>query len=242
MRELQLLPPRLLRFALLLALVSTLLSLSAVAADSLQFPDDDTGYPSAEAAFAAEFITSGLGERAYRENREYAAAIYQLPDGSWHCTPAMAGSRTGSAIPYHAVPTSAVQIVGAHTHGQPHIPEDPWQLYGVDFSQADLRNAVHNYRTTKGRIAAQLLLTSDLRILRLTLSGEADPAAAEEMETSLQAGRLRSGGIHGRSELLGQLRIPAGSRVVSGESRSSEAGRPPASTMAYLGPDRPGSN
>jgi hypothetical protein len=134
---------------------------------------------SAEAAFQAAFIDSGLGLRGYRENREYAAAIYQMPDGSWHCTSVVPGTRLESRIPYHEVPDVAVRIVGAHTHGQPRVPEDPQGLYGTDFSASDRRNAVHNYRASEGRIDTQLLLSSEFRILRLDLRGTVIPDSAQ---------------------------------------------------------------
>jgi hypothetical protein len=233
-----LLPPRLLCVALAIALVSTIISMTASAAETAP-GDEGRGYPSAEAAFAGAFIASGLAERGYRENREYAAAIYQLPDGSWHSTPALAGTRTESAIPYHAVPAAALQIVGAHTHGQPRIPEDPAHLYGVDFSQADLRNAVHNYRITRGRIAAQLLLTSELKVLRLTLSGDPELAMGETFVTSSEQARRAPGAIHGRMEVLDELAVHIDRRTVALEIGG--AGRPLAA-MGTVVTNRPGSD
>jgi hypothetical protein len=219
------LPPPLLCIALVIALFSTIISLSASAAESTPVPGSETTYSSPEAAFAAIFIASGLGELAYRENREYAAAIYQMPDGRWRSTAVVAGSRTESAIPYHAVPEGALRIVGAHTHGQPHIPEDAGHLYGVDFSQADLHNAVQNYRTTRGRIAMQLLLSSELKILRLTLTGEPDLALGVAFVRSPKEARQTPGAIHGTTDLLGQLAAPTAARTVSVTARSAIAGR-----------------
>lgn len=149
------------------------------------------GYANAEAAFADVFLTSGLGLRAYRENREYAAAIYEMPDGSWHSTVPAAGGRMTSTIAYHLVPREALQIVGAHTHGQPIVPEDQGNTYGASFSSSDLRNASHNYRISRGKIAKQFLLTSELRILRLSLSG-------------IGPGN-ESGLVSSRTEVLGEL-------------------------------------
>jgi len=232
-----LLPPRLLCIALVLALLSTIVSLSASAAEVSALPDADAeaAYDSAEAAFAAVFINSGLGERAYQENREYAAAIYQLPDGHWHCTAVVAGGQTASAIPYHAVPPQALRIVGAHTHGQPHIPDDPWHLYGVDFSQADLRNAGYNYRATHGRIAVQLLLTSELKILRLTITGEPALAPSVLLVHVPEHDRLTPGAIHGTTEQLGQLPPPAAPHARAGSNRLPASGGGPAETELVLG-------
>ncbi len=133
--------------------------------------DSKVGYPSAEAAFYAVFVESGLGMRAYEENREYAAAIFEMPDGRWHCTPVSAGDRGSSLIPYHLVPAEALRIAGAHTHGRPQLPGDATHVYGADFSAADRRNALLNYRMTRGRIDTQLLLSSELKVLRLRLDG-----------------------------------------------------------------------
>jgi len=211
-----LLPPRLLCIALVLALISTIASLSARAAEGAKAPEAGAAYATPEAAFAAVFITSGLGERAYRENREYAAAIYEMPDGSWHSTAVVAGGQTQSTIPYHAVPPEAVNIVGAHTHGQPHIPGDAWNLYGVDFSQADLRNAVRNYRTTHGLIARQFLLTSELKILSLTITGEPALTVGLALVHLTEQPRLTPEAIHGTTEVLGQLPLPAESGARGG--------------------------
>lgn len=205
---------------------------AAAAADAAAHDPEHAAYASAEVAFRALFIDSGLGERAYRENREYAAAIYQMPDGTWHGTTPVAGGRMQSAIPYHAVPEAAVSIVGAHTHGQPHIPEDPRRVYGVDFSQADLRNAVHNYRASQGRIAAQMLLTSDLRILRLTLSGSTDPSQGDTVVTSLRDARFTSGPVHGQAELLGYLVIATEPARVALENHATPRGRALVSSAA----------
>jgi len=153
-------------------------------------------YESAEAAFVGVFITSGLGLRAFFENREYAAALYQLPDGSWHATPSVPGSRLASAIPYHAVPLDAVFIAGAHTHGQPHIPEDPDHDYGREFSNIDRTTALRNFQISRGKICKQLLLTSDMRILRLRFDERALPSA-ENLPTV--------GGVHDRIDVLGRL-------------------------------------
>jgi len=134
--------------------------------------EESAGFSSAEDAFIAVFVRSGIGQRGYQENREYASALYQSPDGTWHSTAIVIGSRFESSIPYHLVPASAQRIVGAHTHGQPHVPEDALRLYGLDFSQTDRRNAVHNFAITGGRIQGQLLLSSDLKVLRLSLQSD----------------------------------------------------------------------
>ena len=73
-------------------------------------PDGADGYPSAEATFDAVFLRSGAAQRAYHENREIAAAIYQLADGSWHSTALVTGTRLRSAIPYHSVPAGALRM------------------------------------------------------------------------------------------------------------------------------------
>lgn len=138
----------------------------------------ESGYVDAEQAFDAVFIRSGLGWRGYVENREYAAAIYQMPDGRWHVTRPVAGNLTTSSIPYSKVPSEAIRVVGAHTHGQPHIAGDPSHLYGTSFSEADRRAAIHNYQVTHGRIATQLLLTSRLEILEMNLSEGYDAGSA----------------------------------------------------------------
>jgi hypothetical protein len=153
--------------------------LAACAALAAPACASDLGYADAEQAFDAVFIDSGLAERAYVENREYAAAIYQMPDGRWHATAAVAGDLTRSAIPYDAVPAQAMRVVGAHSHGRPDIPGDPSHRYGTDFSEADRHAAIHNYRATRGRIAVQLLLTSRLEILRMTLSQGYDPQSGQ---------------------------------------------------------------
>lgn len=129
-------------------------------------------YGSAEAAFRAVFLDSGLGERAYREDREYAAALYEMPDGSWRSTPVIAGERGNSLIPYHLVPAQARRIAGAHSHGSPLLPGDPDHVYGTDFSRADRRNAWLNFRASGGRIDTQLLLSSELKVLRLRLNAQ----------------------------------------------------------------------
>jgi hypothetical protein len=137
----------------------------------------DPAYADARQAFDAVFIRSGLGWRGYVENREYAAAIYLMPDGRWHATRPVRGGLTRSTIPYGEVPPDALQIVGAHTHGQPHIAGDSSHLYGTDFSEADRRAAIHNYQATRGRISSQLLLTSRLEILQMDLSRGYDPGS-----------------------------------------------------------------
>ena len=138
----------------------------------------ETGYSNAEEAFDAAFITSGIGARGYEENREYAAALYQMPDGLWHATPVVAGNVTTSSIPYHLVPPQAVRIAGAHTHGQPRLPEDPTHVYGTDFSQTDRRNAIRAYQASHGRIDSQLLLTSQLAVLRMSIGPRYDETTA----------------------------------------------------------------
>jgi hypothetical protein len=135
----------------------------------------DPGYPSAERAFEAAFIGSGLGLRGYFENREYASAIYRMPDGRWRFVAPVAGGSMTSSIPYGSVPAAAVSIVGAHTHGQPRIPGDRDGLYGTDFSVLDRRAALTNFTNSRGRIAAQLLLTSCFTILRLGFEQRYDP-------------------------------------------------------------------
>ncbi len=202
------LPPRLLCIALVIALVGTIISMSAAAADATPPGAAEGAYDSPEAAFTAVFLTSGLAERGYQENREYAAAIYQLPDGRWYSTTAAPGSRTECAIPYHAVPPAAIRIVGAHTHGQAKIPEDSGHLYGLDFSQVDLRNAVRNYRVTHGRIAVQLLFTSELKILRLTISGQPESILGLVATAPTPEFRRVPGAVQGTTELLGQFPVP----------------------------------
>jgi len=149
-------------------------------------PQASGPYATAESAFVAVFIESGLGRRAYRENLEYAAALYQLADGSWRSTRVRVGTCDGSLIPYSWVPAAAVRIVGAHTHGQPRLAEDPDRVYGTDFSAADRRNAEHNFRLTQGRIGGQLLLSSELKILRLSRRSATRmaPAAPEQDASS----------------------------------------------------------
>jgi hypothetical protein len=156
------------------ALVAWLLGATPLAALAVS----DAGYATVEHAFEATFIESGLGQRGYDENREYAAALYLMPDGRWYSTPVLAGSRTVSSIPYHLVPAEAVRIAGAHTHGQPRIPEDPTHVYGTDFSQADRRNAIQAFRTSGGRIDTQLLLTSQLVVLRMSIGLAYDEGSA----------------------------------------------------------------
>jgi hypothetical protein len=138
----------------------------------------EAGYASAEQAFEAVFITSGIGQRGYDENREYAAALYQMPDGRWYATEVTAGNLTGCAIPYHAVPPAAMRIAGAHTHGQPRLPGDASHIYGTDFSQTDRRNAIGAYQASHGKIDSQLLLTSRLEVLRMSIGLNYDPASA----------------------------------------------------------------
>jgi len=244
----KLLPSRPLCIALVIALIGTNISLGVKAADGGMRPAGDAAYATPEAAFAAIFVTSGLGERAYQENREYAAAIYEMPDGLWYSTDVIAGSRLESAIPYHAVPPEALRIVGAHTHGQPRIPEDAWHLYGVDFSQADLRNAIYNYRTTHGRIAVQFLLSSELKILRLTLGGEAAMMPGVAFFRPSQEARLTPATIHGTTDLLGQLPLPDGTTTHGGPIRAPIAAPEPeemsialGAVLAGRGPD-PGRN
>lgn len=233
-------PPRLLCIALAIALVSTIISLSASAAEA-QRPGE-AAYDSPEAAFAAVFLASGLGERAYHENREYAAAIYEMPDGRWYSTAVVAGDRTQSAIPYHAVPQAALRIVGAHTHGQPHIPEDDHHVYGLDFSQVDLRNGVSNFRSTHGRISAQLLLTSDLKILRLRLSGQPGMVLGLVSAPTKQEILLAPGDVRGTTELLGQLPVPtdalSGQRPPLGPVETQVSRE--ASALIPMSPESPG--
>lgn len=139
---------------------------------------DAAGYATAEQAFEVVFIASGISELGYEENREYAAALYQMPDGLWHATPVVAGNVTTSSIPYHLVPPQAVRIAGAHTHGQPRLPEDPTHVYGTDFSQTDRRNAIRAYQASHGRIDSQLLLTSQLAVLRMSIGPRYDETTA----------------------------------------------------------------
>ncbi len=227
-RAVRLLLNRKLCAALLATLAAALLSLNARAAQTPAALGSATGYASAEAAFSGEFLATGLAERGYRENREYAAAIYQMPDGLWYCTAIQAGSRTESSIPYHLVPEAALQIAGAHTHGQAHIPEDPRHLYGVDFSQADLNNALHNYRITHGRIATQLLLTSELQVLRLTISGQPDLAMGAAFVGSAEEARRTPGAIHGITERLGRWVIGPVTAMQADRQAASEPALPSA--------------
>lgn len=156
--------------------VLAVLLLGAAAPDARCAPD--VGYENAEQAFEGAIIASGIGQRGYDENREYAAALYQMPNGRWYATPVIAGGRTSSSIPYHLVPGQAVRIAGVHTHGQPRLPEDPSHIYGTDFSRADRRNAMLAYQASHGRIDVQLLLTSQLTVLRMSISPRYDPATA----------------------------------------------------------------
>ncbi len=137
------------------------------------------GYADAEEAFLDVFIRSGLALRGYEENREYAAAIYQMPDGRWYATAVVAGGVKASSIPYDQVPHDAVRVDGAHTHGQPRIPGDSLHLYGGNFSDTDRRAAIRNFKVTRGRIAEQLLLTSRLEMLRMAVSRGYDAASGE---------------------------------------------------------------
>jgi hypothetical protein len=152
------------------------LVLSVIARVACAAPE--AGYASAEQAFEAVFLASGIGQRGYEENREYAAALYQMPDGRWYATQVVAGSVTGCDIPYHAVPAAAIRIAGAHTHGQPRLPGDPSHIYGVDFSQTDRRNAIRAYQTSQGKVDSQLLLTSRLEVLRMSIGLNYDPSSA----------------------------------------------------------------
>lgn len=139
----------------------------------------DRGFDSAEDAFASTFLASGLAQRAFDENREYAAALYQMPDGRWHSTAAVAGDSQSSSIPYHQVPPAAVRIAGAHSHGQPVIPGDSRRDYGLDFSGTDRAHAMQAFRRSQGLIDTQLLLTSRLEVLRMTIGKRFDPATAQ---------------------------------------------------------------
>jgi hypothetical protein len=160
-------------------------------------PELGRDFPSAEAAFFAVFIDSGLGERAYREDREYAAALYQTPDGRWHSTDVLPGDRDRSRIPYHAVPADALSIAGAHTHGQPDRAIDPQRVFGQTFSSADCDNALHNFVASRGRISQQFLLSSDLRILRMTF--DVRPQAGEPI------GAAERSRVHARTDPIGKL-------------------------------------
>jgi hypothetical protein len=180
----------LLHAVLAMALACALAAPAAAAVD---------GYDSAESAFRAAFIDSGVAGRAYAQDRECAAALYEMPDGRWHSTPVRAGERDRSLIPNHEVPPEALRIIGAHTHGRPHEALDQGQVWGLGYSQADLRNAWHNFTVTQGRIAGQLLLSSDLRILRLGWSGPAAVAPA-----AWSAGAVAAA-PQGRIEVIGQL-------------------------------------
>ena len=164
-----------------------------VAAPQAAFAAASAGYASAEEAFEAIFITSGVGQRGYDENREYAAALYQMPDGRWYATEVIAGGCTSSTIPYHKVPPEAIRIAGAHTHGQPHLPEDPSRIYGTDFSQTDRRNAIRAYQTTHGVIDTQFLLTSRLAVLRMSLGQHYEPATSR-IELAAETRSLSLGG------------------------------------------------
>jgi len=137
---------------------------------------DDRGFENAQDAFVAVFIDSGLGRRAYEENREYAAALYQMPDGRWHATPVSTGDLKSCRIPYDKVPDGAVRIAGAHTHGQPRIAGEGKQEFGTGFSTIDRRNALLSYRVTHGRVESQWLLTSHLQILELSFAMAYSPA------------------------------------------------------------------
>jgi hypothetical protein len=150
---------------------------------AVALPQPDSGYPSAQAAFVAAFITSGVGQRGYDENREYAAALYQMPDGRWYATPAEAGDQTKCRIPYDRVPSKAIRVAGAHTHGQPHLPGDADHEYGLDFSRVDVRNSVQAFSATHGRIDSQWLLTSRMKVLEMRIDLQFDPAS-ERIGTS----------------------------------------------------------
>jgi hypothetical protein len=156
------------------ALLAFLLGAVAQAASAAS----DAGYASAEKAFEAAFISSGIGQRGYQENREYAAALYRMPDGRWYATRVVAGERLGCSIPYHEVPPEAVRIAGAHTHGQARLPEDPEHVYGTDFSQTDRRNAIRAYESSHGAIDMQFLLTSRLTVLRMSVGPRYDLATS----------------------------------------------------------------
>lgn len=165
------------------------------------------GWDSAESAFVAAFITSGIGQRGYDENREYAAALYQMPDGRWYATPVVAGNERSCNIPYELVPAQAVRIAGAHTHGQPHIAGDSLHEYGTDFSQADRRIAVDAYRITRGRVDSQWLLTSRLQVLQMSVEMHYNAASA-------------------RIDIAAQVRlIGRWDRVLMGEAAAERLGR-----------------
>lgn len=185
-------------FALCLALGAIVPS-AAPCTEEATYAPALAAYDSAESAFISVFVLSGLGRRAYRENREYAAAIYQLADGGWRVTPVQRGEELESSIPYHAVPANAQRIVGAHTHGQPRIPGDDEHLYGLDFSRADRNNALRNFLVSGGRICGQLVLSSNLRILRLNLH-------TAPVTTAPNAGRPLE--VTSTEDILGQLAEP----------------------------------
>jgi hypothetical protein len=166
-----------------------ILTLLLIAAAQPAIAASEPGYESAEEAFDAAFLSSGIGRRGYEENREYAAALYQMPDRRWYATPVVAGGRVTSAIPYHLIPPGAMRIAGVHTHGQPTIPEDPSRSYGLDFSQTDRRNAVLAYQASHGRIDRQILLNSRLDVLEMTV-GPIYDAKSERLAITTQAARV----------------------------------------------------
>jgi hypothetical protein len=107
-----------------------------------------------------------------------------MRDGRWYSTPVVAGGLITSAIPYHAVPAEATRIAGAHTHGQPQLRQDDARVYGVDFSQTDRLNAMRAYHESRGKIDTQLLLNSNLEILRMTIALRYEPALSRITLTS----------------------------------------------------------
>lgn len=175
------------------------LLLGATAPDAPAAPS--SGYQTDEQAFEQVFIGSGLGQRGYDENREYAAALYQMPDGRWYATPVLPGDRDRCSIPYHLVPPQAVRIAGAHTHGQPRLPEEPSRTYGADFSGTDRLNAIRAFQASHGLIDGQWLLTSELVVLRMSVAPRYDAATgriavtAETKRAGTGAGLRTAGAV-----------------------------------------------
>jgi len=161
---------------LLRALPLLLLLPSTIAiADPPLPPADGRSFGTAQEAFEAIVIDSGLARRAWRENREVAVAFYRLPDGAWRATSVHEGDEWTSSIPYHEVPPQAIEIASAHTHGQPSLAGDGGRIYGLDFSRVDRDNALHNFALTRGRIATHFLVTSRMQVRRLSVRKGFDP-------------------------------------------------------------------
>jgi len=184
-------------------------------ADPPQPPADGRSFESAQDAFQAIVIDSGLARRAWRENREVAVAFYRLPDGAWHATSVHEGDEWTSSIPYHEVPPAAIEIASAHTHGQPSVAGEGGRIYGLDFSRVDRDNALHNFALTRGRIALHFLVTSRMQVRRLLVRKGFDPQTA-------------SIHVFDQSETIATLDVPSGGGPEAGSVLALGGKTPPA--------------